>query len=80
MDHMFPSGPVEARWMRLEPRRALPPQVLERIVHAAFPHCRVLKMQPLGDGLRNANFKLHLDSTPELIVLRVYEHDASLCQ
>lgn len=37
-------------------------------------------MQPLADGLRNANFKLQLDSTPEPIVLRVYEHDFSICR
>jgi fructokinase len=30
--------------------------------------------------LRNANFKLHLDGTAESFVLRIYEHDASLCQ
>jgi Ser/Thr protein kinase RdoA (MazF antagonist) len=37
-------------------------------------------MQPLGDGLRNANFKLRLDGQPEPVVLRIYEHDASLCR
>jgi aminoglycoside phosphotransferase (APT) family kinase protein len=37
-------------------------------------------MRPLADGFRNSNFKLQLDSTPELVVLRIYEHDASLCQ
>jgi aminoglycoside phosphotransferase (APT) family kinase protein len=40
----------------------------------------VVEIQPLTEGLRNANFKLRLDSTPESIVLRIYEHDASLCQ
>jgi hypothetical protein len=53
---------------------------LERIVHTAFPRCRVEDVQPLADGLRDANFKLQLASTPELIVLRIYEHDTSLCQ
>jgi hypothetical protein len=37
-------------------------------------------MQPLGDGSRNANFKLRLDGQPEPVVLRIYEHDASLCR
>jgi len=36
-------------------------------------------MQQLG-GMRNANFKLQLDSVSEPIILRIYEHDASLCQ
>jgi len=66
--------------MRAEPRRSLPAPVLERIVRAAFPGCRVLSSEPLGDGKRNANFKLQLDPAPEPMVLRMYEHDASLCQ
>jgi aminoglycoside phosphotransferase (APT) family kinase protein len=69
-----------ARWSRLEPRRTLPAPVLQRIVDTAFPRRRVVEMQPLTGGLRNANFKLRLDSTPESVVLRIYEHDASLCQ
>ena len=77
---MVAGPPDEARWIRAEPRRTLPAPFLERIVHTAFPHCRVVNVQPLADGLRNANFKLQLDCTPEPIVLRLYEHDASLCQ
>jgi hypothetical protein len=46
--------------MRAEPRRSLPAPVLQRIAHTAFPGCRVLSSEPLGDGKRNANFKLHL--------------------
>ena len=30
--------------------------------------------------MRIANFKLAIDGLSELLVLRVYEHDASLCQ
>jgi hypothetical protein len=74
---MLPGAPLEARWTRREPRRTLPPETLDRIVHTAFPRCRVVDMQPLGDGLRNANFKLRLDGQPEPVVLRIYEHDAS---
>jgi aminoglycoside phosphotransferase (APT) family kinase protein len=77
---MAHGAPGEARWFRSEPRRILPAPDLERIVHTAFPRGRVAEIQPLGDGLRNSNFKLRLDSTPEWIVLRIYEHDPSLCQ
>jgi aminoglycoside phosphotransferase (APT) family kinase protein len=77
---MVPGAPDEARWMRLEPRRTLPAPVLQRMLDLAFPRCRVVEMQPLAGGLRNTNLKLRLDGTPEPIVLRVYEHDASLCQ
>jgi len=66
--------------MRAEPRRSLPAPVLERMVHAALPGRRVLSGEPLGDGKRNANFKLLLDPAPEPMVLRIYEHDPSLCQ
>jgi aminoglycoside phosphotransferase (APT) family kinase protein len=77
---MIPGAALEAHWSRLEPRRTLSAPVLERIVDTAFPGRRVIEMQPLAEGLRNANFKLRLDSAPESIVLRIYEHDALLCQ
>ena len=77
---MLPGVPHEARWIRWEPRRTLPPEILDRMVHTAFPRCHVIEIQPLGDGLRNANFKLRLDGQPEPMVLRIYEHDASLCR
>jgi hypothetical protein len=37
-------------------------------------------MEPLRDGLRNANFKLYLNLASEPVVLRIYEHDPSLCR
>lgn len=77
---MIPGAPEAARWFRSEPRRALAPLLLERIVHTAFPRDRVVEAQPLVDGRRNANFKLRLFLQPEPVVLRLYEHDASLCQ
>jgi aminoglycoside phosphotransferase (APT) family kinase protein len=77
---MLPGVPFEARRVRREPRRTLPPETLDRMVHTAFPQCRVTGIEPLGDGLRNANFKLRLDGQSEPVVLRIYEHDASLCR
>ena len=50
------------------------------MVHRAFPGSRPIEVWPLTDGMRNANFKLRLDHSPEPITLRLYEHDASLCQ
>ena len=77
---MITGVPAEARWIRPEPRRTLPSSLVGRIVRLAFPQCSVVNAQPLTDELRNANFRLRLDSTPEFIGLRIYEHDASLCQ
>src|SRR5258708_35157294 len=77
---MVPGAPDAARWLRPEPRRSLPAEVLEQVVKAAFLHSRVLEVQPLTTGLRNANFILRLDSAPDRVVLRIYEHDESLCQ
>lgn len=62
------------------PRRSLLTPVAERIVRQAIPGARVLANEPLVDGLRNSNFKLRLDRPPGAVVLRFYEHDASLCQ
>ena len=77
---MLPGAPHEARWIRWEPRRILAPETLDRMVRTAFPRSRVIAMQPLGGGARNANFKLRLDGPGEPVVLRIYQHDGSLCR
>ncbi len=77
---MIPGAPREARWVRPEPRRALPAAELERAAGMAFPGRRVVAADPFAEGLRNANFKIRLDAAPEWVVLRIYEHDASLCR
>jgi len=73
-------APEQARWICATPRRSLPADVLDRIVNTAFPGSRVVSCEPLAAGLRNANFKLGLDNGPGPAVLRVYEHDPSLCR
>ena len=77
---MIPGAPDASRWLRAEPRRTIPESVLRRIARRALPHSRVLEAQPLPGGLRNANFKLRLEARERPVVLRIYEHDASLCQ
>jgi len=77
---MVAGAPAQARWIRAEPRHSLPTEILQRIADAAVGGHRVLSAEPLGDGLRNSNFKLRLDSLSAPLVLRIYEHDASLCQ
>ena len=47
------------------------PPLCERVVQTVFPRCYVANIQPLTDGLRNANFKLQLDCTAESIVPRI---------
>ena len=71
--------PDAARWVRPAPR-SLSTEAIGRMVHAAFPHARVLRAALLAAGRRNGNFRLCLDAPAEPLVLRVYEHDASLCQ
>jgi len=77
---VIPRAPDASRWLRAEPRRTLPEAVLRPIASRALPHSRVLEAQPLAGGLRNANFKLRLDGGERPLVLRLYEHDASLCR
>jgi aminoglycoside phosphotransferase (APT) family kinase protein len=77
---MLPGTPEAARWVRDEPRRTLPSDLVARMVQAAFPHGRAIELEPLADGFRNSNFKLRIDSLAEPIVLRIYEHDPTLCQ
>lgn len=77
---MWPEPPKQAPWIRAEPRRCLPSGALDGIVQTALPGARVLACEALSNGLRNANFKLRLDRAPDSVVLRIYEHDASLCR
>lgn len=77
---MIDGAPDASRWLKAEPLRILPDAMLQRIVSRALPHSRALDVHPLSGGLRNANFKLRLDSTERPMVLRIYQHDASLCQ
>jgi aminoglycoside phosphotransferase (APT) family kinase protein len=77
---VIPGTPAQARWVRAEPRRTVAAALLERIVHTAVPGSRVLESQPLTAGSRNTNLKLRLVTVPEPVVLRIYEHDASICR
>jgi aminoglycoside phosphotransferase (APT) family kinase protein len=72
-------APIRSRWVRAEPRRDVALRVLERIIRAEFPQGKIVGVQPM-EGLRNANFKIELDNRAEAVVVRIYEHDRSLCQ
>jgi len=75
---VLPGAPEQARWVRREPRRELPPALIARMLEIALPRARISRAQPLAEGLRNSNLKLLLESG-EPLVLRVYEHDPALC-
>jgi fructokinase len=72
-------APIEARWVRSKPRRNLPVNVFQEIIEHVFPQLRLLDALPL-ESLRNANFILNFGSSSTLVVLRIYEHDPSLCR
>ncbi len=50
------------------------------MIRQAFPRHRLAEAQPLDNGLRNTNLKLRFESLCDPVVLRIYEHDTSLCQ
>ncbi|MGD0929999.1 MAG: phosphotransferase [Candidatus Korobacteraceae bacterium] len=77
---MISGAPHAARWIRSEPRRSLPAPDLDRLLRHALGNCTVIEVQPLTAGFRNANFKVRLDTGDGWIVVRIYEHDASLCR
>ncbi|HLK63702.1 MAG TPA: aminoglycoside phosphotransferase family protein [Bryobacteraceae bacterium] len=79
MSDALTGTPAAARTIA-EPRRSLPPSLLARLVQSAFAGGKVSAVQPLTEGYRNSNFKLRVDSFPEPVVLRIYEHDETLCQ
>lgn len=66
--------------MRAVPHTDWPLADVERMTRVAFPRHRVLEYRPLSNGLRNANLLLTLDSLRSPLVLRIYQHDPSLCQ
>jgi fructokinase len=76
---MIQGAPIQSRWVRSEPRVNLPAHLLQGIVDHVFPRQRLLDAHRLV-SLRNTNFILKFDSSPDLIVLRIYEHDPSICQ
>ncbi len=76
---MVHGAPAQSRWMKNEPRASLPEHEVKQILARVFPQRILLSMGPLH-GLRNANFKLELDSAPHHVVLRIYEHDPSICR
>jgi aminoglycoside phosphotransferase (APT) family kinase protein len=69
--------PKEARWVRPTPRRDVDRSVVDTMIRRAFPSATIANIESL-DGLRNANFKVFVDS--RAVVLRIYEHDRSLCR
>lgn len=50
-----------------------------RLVARAFPHQRVLRLEPLSGGHCNTNLKIHFDSSHAPVVLRIYDRDPSAC-
>ena len=77
---MLSGTPHEARWTRAEPLRVLPERTLHRLLQSVFGAFRLKNVHPLSGGYRNANFKIQLEQHPTPYVLRIYEHDPSLCQ
>jgi aminoglycoside phosphotransferase (APT) family kinase protein len=77
---MIPGTPSVARWMCSSPRRSFPAHDFARVIESGFRSSRIVHVQPLTEGLRNANFRVELESPAISIVVRIHEHDASLCQ
>jgi hypothetical protein len=65
----------EARWLCAEPRREVGTSLADRLLRSAFGDCRISEIEPLAGGLRNANFKVKVDTRAAWFVLRIYEHD-----
>lgn len=70
-------APGEARWVRAAPRGEALRSAIGDIMRRAFPSAEITSIQSL-DGLRNTNFKVLLDCAA--VLLRIYEHDRSLCR
>ena len=56
------------------------PELANRLIARAFRKARVVGLECLTGGLRNANFKVTLSERDEPVVLRIYQQDPSACQ
>jgi len=70
----------ESVWLRGDPRRTLAPETLARILEAALPGSCATEIEAFPEGRRNANFKLRISTSAVPLVLRLYEHNPSICQ
>ena len=52
---------------------------MRSLVARAFPHERVLRLEPLSGGHCNTNLKILFDSSHAPVVLRIYDRDPSAC-
>lgn len=75
------SGTASAwRWVRDQPRRELHAGSLGVIVAAAFPGRKLVRAESMPGGMRNANYRVWMDAVSGSFVVRIYEHDPSLCE
>jgi aminoglycoside phosphotransferase (APT) family kinase protein len=65
---------------RLRPAPDLTLELANRLVASALSGRRVVAVELLSGGLINANFKIHLDSPNDPLVLRFYTRDPATCQ
>jgi aminoglycoside phosphotransferase (APT) family kinase protein len=76
-----PAGsPKEARWIPAELRPTHAQTDFEEMVDAAMPGRSIESLATLSGGLRNTTLKLQLVGSREPLVLRIYDHDPSICQ
>jgi aminoglycoside phosphotransferase (APT) family kinase protein len=71
---------IEQGWQRRFAFVQLSSAEIETLVQSYAKGAIVLEATPLGGGLRNTNYRLHLSVQEQPVVLRVYSADPSACR
>lgn len=66
---------MREHWTRTTPVLKVESDEAEALVRPALGDCRVLRVEPLGGGHSNTNLRVHLDGSPDSVVLRLYQRD-----
>jgi len=66
---------MRERWTRTTPVLKVEADEAEALVRPVLGDCRVLRVEPLGGGHSNTNLRVHLDGSPNPVVLRLYQRD-----
>ncbi len=71
---------MQENWRRRHAFIDLDPATITHMLQPAFPGKSLVSAEPLGGGLINTNYKIHVSGLAEAFVLRVYVRDHGACQ
>jgi aminoglycoside phosphotransferase (APT) family kinase protein len=71
-------GILKESWERTELPISLDLRQINEIIKPVFPGKRVMAVERIGTGLCNSNYKIHLEGSAELFVVRLFREDGEI--